>query len=57
MFIDDLDSPELGDFGILLYSGGFDSTLLAHGLIRRGKRLIGLSIDFPGGPSAAWWAA
>ena len=52
MFIDDLDSPELGDFGILLYSGGFDSTLLAHGLIRRGKRLIGLSIDFPGRPAA-----
>jgi len=52
VFIDDIDSPELGEFGILLYSGGFDSTLLAHSLIRRGKRLIALSIDFPGRPAA-----
>jgi 7-cyano-7-deazaguanine synthase len=52
VFTDDLDSPELGQLGVLLYSGGFDSTLLAHSLIRRGKRLIGLSIDFPGRPAA-----
>ena len=52
MFIDDLDSAKLGDSGVLLYSGGTDSTLLAHALIRRGKRLIGLSIDYPGRPAA-----
>src|SRR4249919_1124381 len=52
VFIDDLDSAKLGESGVLLYSGGADSTLLAHGLIRRGKRLIGLSIDYPGRPAA-----
>lgn len=52
MFIDDLDSPALGRSGVLLFSGGADSTLLAHALIRRGKRLIGLSIDYPGRPVA-----
>ena len=52
VFIDDLDSAKLGESGVLLYSGGADSTLLAHSLIRRGKRLIGLSIDYPGRPAA-----
>jgi 7-cyano-7-deazaguanine synthase len=52
VFIDDLDSGELGEFGLVLYSGGADSTLLAHSLTRRGKRLIGLSIDYPGRPAA-----
>lgn len=50
MFIDDLDSPRLGGQGILLFSGGADSTLLAHALIRRGKRLIAVSVDYPGRP-------
>jgi 7-cyano-7-deazaguanine synthase len=52
VFIDDLDSAELGESGVVLYSGGADSTLLAHSLIRRGKRLIGLSINYPGRPAA-----
>src|SRR5260370_27319419 len=52
LFIDDLDSAELGGSGVLLYSGGADSTLLAHSLIRRGKRLIALSVDYPGRPAA-----
>src|SRR5581483_8570971 len=52
LFIDDLDSPALGASGVLLFSGGADSTLLAHSLIRRGKRMIGLSIDFPDRPAA-----
>jgi 7-cyano-7-deazaguanine synthase len=52
VFIDDLDSPGLGESGVLLYSGGADSTLLAHSLIRRGKHVIGVSIDYPGRPAA-----
>jgi 7-cyano-7-deazaguanine synthase len=52
VFVDDLDSPRLGRSGVLLYSGGADSTLLAHSLIRRGKALIALSVDYPGRPAA-----
>lgn len=52
VFIDDIDSSKLGGVGVLLFSGGADSTLLAHSLVRRGKRLIGLSIDYPGRPAA-----
>ncbi len=52
MFIDDIDSSALGEAGVLLFSGGADSTLLAHSLIRRGKRLTALSVAYPGRPAA-----
>jgi len=52
VFIDDLDSPAIGRAGVLLFSGGADSTLLAHALIQRGKAVTALSIDYPGRPAA-----
>ena len=50
MLLHELDDPRLGGRGVILFSGGADSTLLARALGRRGRDLIALSIDYPGRP-------
>jgi 7-cyano-7-deazaguanine synthase len=57
MFVTNLDDPDLGESGILLFSGGLDSTLLAQALVRRGKLITAISIDYVGRPDAEALAA